>query len=115
METYLNTWLVGFAVEINGVEMMVYHMVSAETPELAEAGAMMMGRNWWEDGKAVHEGYSWIWPCGSVWFNSIILLDDVESSILRGLKFLDVWIISGTPGSPVIIDDYGENWLDYTR
>lgn len=56
METYLNTWLVGFAVEINGVEMMVYHMVSVETPELAEAGAMMMGRNWWEDGKAVTKG-----------------------------------------------------------
>jgi hypothetical protein len=31
-----------------------------------------------------------------VWFNSIILLDDVENSILRGLKFLDVWVISGT-------------------
>lgn len=48
METYLNTWLVGFAVEINGVEMMVYHMVSAETPELdllflcAPAGAAGM-------------------------------------------------------------------------
>lgn len=43
----MNTWLVGFAVEISGVEMMVYHMVSAQTPELAEAGAMMMGRTWW--------------------------------------------------------------------
>ncbi|HIB1631800.1 TPA: hypothetical protein ACWV6Y_005799 [Salmonella enterica subsp. enterica serovar Muenchen] len=45
----------------------------------------------------------------------VILLDDVENSILRGLKFPDAWIISGTPGPPVIIDDYGENWLNYTR
>ena len=25
----MNTWLVGFAVEISGVEMMVHHMISA--------------------------------------------------------------------------------------
>lgn len=111
----MNTWLVGFAVEISGVEMMIHHMVSTETPELAESGAMMMGRSWWEDGKAVHEGYSWIWPYGSVWFHNITLLDDVENSVLRNLKFLDVWIVSGTPESPIIRDEYGENWLDFTR
>ena len=111
----MNTWLVGFAVEISGVEMMVYHMVSAETPELAEAGAMMMGRNWWEDGKTVHEGYSWRWPCGSVWFNCIILLDDVENSIVRGLKFLDTWPVTGTVDDPIICDEYGNDWREITR
>jgi hypothetical protein len=35
-----------------------------------------------------------------VWFNSIILLDDVENSILRGLKFLDTWVISGVTDTP---------------
>ena len=30
----MNTWLVGFAVEISGVEMMVYHMVSAQPRNL---------------------------------------------------------------------------------
>lgn len=111
----MNTWLVGFAVEISGVEMMVYHMVSAQTPELAEAGAMMMGRNWWEDGKTVHEGYSWRWPCGSVWFNSIILLDDVENSIVRGLEFLDTWPVTGTVDEPIICDEYGNDWREITR
>nr|WP_241390594.1 MULTISPECIES: hypothetical protein [Yersiniaceae] len=50
-----------------------------------------------------------------VWFNSILLLDDVENTILRGLKFLDTWIVSGTPGSPVVRDEYAGDWLDYTR
>lgn len=43
------------------------------------------------------------------------MLDDVENAILRGLKFPDAWIISGTPESPVITDEYGDNGLDYTR
>jgi hypothetical protein len=50
-----------------------------------------------------------------VWFNSIVLLDDAENSILRGLKFLDVWVISGTPDAPVIMDEYGNDWRDITR
>ncbi|EJF4177012.1 hypothetical protein MYZ25_004164 [Salmonella enterica] len=115
METHLNTWLAGFAVEIGGVEMMAYHMVSAENPELAEAGAMMMGRNWWEDGKAIHKGYSWRWPQGDVWFNSIVLLDDVENSILRGLKFIDAWTVTGAPDAPVLRDEWGNDWRDITR
>ncbi|ELW1986087.1 hypothetical protein SLE39_004991, partial [Salmonella enterica] len=114
METYLNTWLMGFAVETSGVEMMVYHLVSAETPELAEAGAMMMGRTWWENGKTVHEGYSWRWPHSDVWFNNIVLLDDVENSILRGLKFPDAWTATGAPDAPVLRDEWGNDWRDIT-
>lgn len=36
-----------------------------------------------------------------VWFDSIILLEDVENSTLRGLKFLDVWTVTGAPDAPV--------------
>lgn len=115
MEKRSDTWLTGFAVEISGVEMMVHHLVCADTPELAEAGAMAMGRTWWEDGKAIHENYSWQYPAGVVWFNSIILLDDVETSVLRDLRFLDAWVISGTPDAPVITDEYGNDWRDITR
>ncbi|EHH0467249.1 hypothetical protein J7B01_004849 [Salmonella enterica] len=111
----MNTWLVGLRVDIDDTEMMVYHMVSAENPELAEAGAMMMGRNWWEDGKAIHEGYSWRWPQGDVLFNSIVLLDDVENSILRGLKFIDAWTVTGAPDAPVLRDEWGNDWRDITR
>lgn len=115
MEKQRNTWLTGFAVEISGVEMMVYHLVSAETPELAEAGAMAMGRTWWEDGKAIHGDYSWQYPAGIVWFNSIILLDDAESSLLRGLKFLDAWTVTGAPDAPALRDEWGNDWRDITR
>ncbi len=34
--------------------------------------------------------------------NSIILLDDVENSILRGLKFLDAWTVTGSTDAPVL-------------
>ncbi|ENZ2854957.1 hypothetical protein ACK1QH_004547 [Salmonella enterica] len=89
--------------------------MSAETPELAEAGAMMMGRTWWENGKTVHEGYSWRWPHSDVWFNNIVLLDDVENSILRGLKFPDAWTATGAPDAPVLRDEWGNDWRDITR
>ncbi|EOC9343922.1 hypothetical protein ACJCHQ_004666, partial [Salmonella enterica] len=61
------------------------------------------------------EGYSWRWPHGDVWFNSIILLDDVETSILRGLKFLDAWTVTGVPDVPVLRDEWGNDWRDITR
>lgn len=43
METYLNTWLVGLSVEVDGTEMMVYYLVSATDLEQAEAGVLEMG------------------------------------------------------------------------
>lgn len=110
-----DTWLVGFSTEISGFEVATHMLISAASLEMAESVAVYMGRTWWPSLKREDDRYRWEYPGGVVWFNSIILLDDVENSILRGLKFLDAWIISGTPGSPVIIDDYGENWLDYTR
>lgn len=47
METYLNTWLVGLSVEVDGTEMMVYYLISATDLEHAEAGVLEMGRTWW--------------------------------------------------------------------
>ncbi len=44
METYLNTWLVGGSVEVDGTEMMVYYLISATDLEHAEAGVLEMGR-----------------------------------------------------------------------
>ena len=50
-----------------------------------------------------------------VWFNSIILLDDVENSILRGLKFLDAWTVTGSTDMPRLHDEWGNDWRDITR
>ncbi|MDS0912233.1 hypothetical protein [Escherichia coli] len=115
METYLNTWLMGFTVETSGVEMMVYHLVSAETPEQAEAGVLEMGRTWWSALKREDDRHRWEYAAGVVWFNSIILLDDVETSILRGLKFLDAWNVTGTTDAPVLRDEWDNDWRDITR
>jgi hypothetical protein len=90
----MNTWLVGLSVDIDGVEMMVHHLLTATDLAQAESGIMAMGRTWWPSLKREDDRHRWQYPQGVVWFNSIILLDDVENSILRGLKFLDVWVIS---------------------
>ena len=50
-----------------------------------------------------------------VWFDSIILLEDVENSTLRGLKFLDAWTVTGSTGTPVLRDEWGNDWRDITR
>ncbi|EJI4859022.1 hypothetical protein RTS15_005238 [Salmonella enterica] len=115
METHLNTWLVGLSVEVDGTEMMVYYLVSATGLEHAEAGVMEMGRTWWPTLKREDDRHRWEYPGGVVWFNSIILLDDLETSILRGLKFLDAWTVTGAPDAPVLCDEWGDDWRDITR
>ena len=68
---------------------------------------------------AERDFYRWAWQALKNEYRraqiSIILLDDVENIILRGLKFLDVWVISGKPDAPVITDEYGNDWRDITR
>ncbi|EBD3901260.1 hypothetical protein IT804_003503 [Salmonella enterica] len=86
-----DTWLVGFSTEISGFEVATHMLISAASLVMAESAAVYMGRTWWPSLKREDDRYRWEFPGGVV------------------------WIISGTPGSPVIIDDYGENWLDYTR
>lgn len=110
----MNTWLVGFYMETSGVEMATHVLIQAESLALAEAGALYMGRTWWPECRSGEE-YTWQYPDGIVWFNSILLLDDVENTLLRGLKFLDAWVINGTVASPIVRDEQGDDWLDYTR
>ena len=111
----MNTWLAGFQTEITNIEAAVYVLIDAENLVMAEAGAMHMGRTWWPDLKEDDSGHCWIYPDGTVWFSSIILLDDVENTGLRGLKFLDAWTVSGKADVPVLRDDYDNYWEEYTR
>lgn len=111
----MNTWLVGFGIEINGTEIMVYFLTEAVDLTHAEAGIAEMGRTWWPALEHESDGYRWEYPGRVIWFNSIILLDDVENNLIRGLKFLDVWRVNGTSDAPVLCDEYGNNWLDITR
>ncbi|EEG8015969.1 hypothetical protein PV820_004430 [Salmonella enterica] len=115
METFLNTWLAGLSVDVDGTEMMVYYLVSATDLAQAEAGVLEMGRTWWPALKREDDRHRWEYPGGVVWFNSIVLLDDVENSILRGLKFLDAWTVTGAPDAPVLRDEWGNDWRDITR
>ncbi|HFV9933110.1 TPA: hypothetical protein ACIAPS_002800 [Salmonella enterica subsp. enterica serovar Bovismorbificans] len=110
-----DTWLVGLSVDVNGTEMMVYYLVSATDLEHAEAGVLEMGRTWWPSLQREDDQHRWEYAAGVVWFNSIILLDDVENSILRGLKFLDAWTVTGSTDAPVLRDEWGNDWRDITR
>ncbi|EAA1630412.1 hypothetical protein AXM73_23390 [Salmonella enterica subsp. enterica] len=109
-----DTWLVGFSAEISGVEMATNMLIQAGSQAMAEAAALYMGRTWWQTCLEEYE-YRWLYPGGVVWFNSIILLDDVENSILRGLKFLDAWTVTGSTDAPVLRDEWGNDWRDITR
>ncbi|ECZ0253920.1 hypothetical protein F7769_15745 [Salmonella enterica subsp. diarizonae] len=110
-----DTWLVGLSVEIEGTEMMVHYLVSATDLAHAEAGVLEMGRTWWPSLKREDDRHRWEYPEGVVWFNSIILLDDVENAILRGLKFPDAWTVTGSKDAPVLRDEWGNDWRDITR
>ena len=111
----MNNWLIGMSVDVDDFEIMVNFIVCAPDLEHAEAGIQAMGRTWWPALSREDDGHRWQYLQGVVWFNSIVLLDDVENSILRGLRFLDAWVISGTPDAPVIMDEYGNDWRDITR
>lgn len=115
MELNLNTWLVGLSVDVGGTEMMVYYLVSATDLAQAEAGVMEMGRTWWPALQREDDRHRREYAAGVVWFNSIILLDDVENSILRGLKFLDARNVTGSTDAPVLRDEWGNDWRDITR
>ena len=111
----MNTWLAGLSVELEGTEMIVHHLITATDLEQAESAIMEMGRTWWHSLLLEDDRHRWQYPDGVVWFNSIILLDDVESSILRGLKFLDTWAVTGVTDTPGLCDEYGNDWRDITR
>ncbi|HAK5655158.1 TPA: hypothetical protein H1V01_004350 [Salmonella enterica] len=110
-----DTWLVGLSVDIDGTEMLVHYLVSATDLAHAEAGVLEMGRTWWPSLQREDDRHQWVYPGGVVWFNSIILLDDLENSILRGLKFPDAWTVTGSTDAPVLRDEWGNDWRDITR
>ncbi|HGG5248534.1 TPA: hypothetical protein ACJGX6_004933 [Salmonella enterica subsp. enterica serovar Paratyphi B] len=110
-----DTWLVGLSVDVNGTEMLVHYLVSATDLAHAEAGVLEMGRTWWPSLQREDDRHQWVYPGGVVWFNSIILLDDLENSILRGLKFPDAWTVTGSTDAPVLRDEWGNDWRDITR
>lgn len=111
----MNTWLAGLSVEVEGTEMIVHRLITATDQEQAESAIMKMGRTWWLALKREDDRHRWEYPQGVVWFNSIILLEDVENSILRGLKFLDAWTVTGMPDAPLLCDEWGNDWRDITR
>ncbi|HDS6669149.1 hypothetical protein ABKW25_20805 (plasmid) [Enterobacter hormaechei] len=111
----MNTWLVGFQTQIANIETFVHVLIEAENLEMAEAGAMHMGRTWWPVLKGEDSDHCWTYQEGTVWFCSIILLDDVEKSVLIGLRFLDTWSITGTKERLDAIDHYDNYWEEYTR
>lgn len=83
----MNTWLIGVDIEVSALEFPAYFLIQAESLALAEAGVVYMGRTGGRNARK-SDGCRWAYRSGkSVWFNSITLLDDVESSILQGLKF----------------------------
>ncbi len=110
-----DTWLVGLSVDVGVTEMMVHYLVSATDLAHAEAGVLEMGRTWWPSLQREDDRHRWEYPEGVVWFNSIILLDDVENVILRGLKFPDAWTVTGSTDAPVLRDEWGNDWRDITR
>ncbi|ECW0470494.1 TPA: hypothetical protein R4G84_002847 [Salmonella enterica subsp. enterica serovar Mississippi] len=110
-----DTWLVGLSVDIDGTEMLVHYLVSATDLAHAEAGVLEMGRTWWPSLQREDDRHQWVYPGGVVWFNSIILLDDLENNILRGLKFPDAWTVTGSTDAPVLRDEWGNDWRDITR
>ncbi|EAT0257680.1 hypothetical protein EXO80_22535 [Salmonella enterica] len=110
-----DTWLVGFSTEISGFEVATHMLISAASLVIAESAAVYMGRTWWPSLKREDDRHRWEYPGGVVWFNSIILPDDVENSILRGLKFLDAWTVIGVPDAPVLRDEWENDWRDITR
>ncbi|POP05333.1 hypothetical protein [Salmonella enterica] len=43
------------------------------------------------------------------------ICNSAENSILRGLKFLDAWTVTGSTDAPVLRDEWGNDWRDITR
>lgn len=111
----MNTWLTGFQLDIGGVDILEYHLISAPDLDYAELAATLMLRTWWPDGAEQQAGYCWAYPQGTVRFNSIVLLSGNEAQTLQGLKFLDTWMISGSKTSHVLYDEYNNHWREASR
>lgn len=112
----MNTWLIGVDIEVSDLEFPAYFLIQAESLTLAEAGVVYMGSTWWQECLEESDGCRWSFRSGkAVWFNSITLLDDAESSILQGLKFLDTWIVAGDEINLRVQNLFNEHWEEFTR
>lgn len=112
----MSTWLIGVDIEDDERGFPAYFLIQAESLTLAEAAVVHMGRTWWQECLEESDGCRWTYRSGNaIWFHSITLLEDVESTILQGLKFLDVWIVTGDAGTPYIRNQFNEHWEEFTR
>lgn len=112
----MNTWLIGVDIDVSDLEFPSHFLIQSETLELAEAGVIYMGSTWWDECLEESDSCRWVYRSGrSVWLHSITLLDDAESSILQGLKFLDTWIVTGDTKTPSVRSRFDEHWSEFTR
>ena len=108
-------WLISFNTEIAEIERDTHLLLQADNSAMAERGAQLMGKTWWPELQQEKGGHWWRYPNGVVWFNAITLLDDHETAVLQGLKFLDCWQVTVTAGELIINNEFGNHWLDFER
>lgn len=108
-------WLVSFDTKIAGIETDTHLLIRGDSLDIVEQGVKFMGSTWWTELQQEQDGHWWCFEEGEVWFSAIVRLDDVEFTILQGLKFLSLWHVSGTPESLKVEDEFGHSWRDYTR
>ena len=112
----MNTWLASFQEE-SGSALHEYHMLlkGASLP-LAEAACNQLGEAWWYPERPfATQGCYWQFDRGCAWLNSIVLLDERQAGLLSALRFLDEWVVTGTPDAPLVSDPAGNRWQDCRR
>ena len=110
----MNTWLVSFQVQDGSVSYEHTVLLQGTDLALAEAACGCMGTTWWRGAHPVgSEGCYWTYQQGSVWLSIITLLSDTETETLSGLKFLDMWYVTGTPDAPEVRDVQDNRWQDF--
>lgn len=108
-------WLVSFDIKTAGVETDKHLLVQADCLAMAERGVKQMGATWWPELQQDEGGHWWCFDQGEVWFSALTLLEDVEFSLLQGLRFLSLWQVSETPDGVILRDVFGHCWQDHRR
>lgn len=109
-------WLINYILDIAGTETTTHLLLRADNLQMAELAARQMGRTWWrEEMSGENEGCYWTFLDATVWFSGITLLDEHEADVLTGLKFLDMWRVSGDQNNLSVRDDAGYPWEDANR
>ncbi|WP_115160133.1 hypothetical protein [Serratia fonticola] len=108
-------WLISFNTKVDGVETDRHLILQGPSLDIAERAVRFMGNTWWPGQGREDGGHWWCFEQGEVWFSAIVLLDDVEFSVLRGLKFLNLWHAHETPAGVTARDEFGYSWSNYSR